>query len=353
MKTRKLRIYPNQIQKKKLKEWFDTTRYVYNKGVNEIKINGNQSFQDLRNKLVTAKGNDLPEWELNVPKDIRAGSLRDLDKARKTAFTNLRNNNIRKFSIKFRTKKSGYQSIEIPKTAIKSDDDFETTFNIFKTYGLGNIKICKRDSIPEIKFDSRLSYERNGRWFLLIPFEYKIKKNQNKDHCALDPGIRKFQTIYSLKEIKKVTTNYELLRKLKDKISTLAKIRSGKIINGSTYSRKIIKLWTRHNNLVADCHSKLSNYLSKNYTLIYLPKFESQKLTKKMNKTCNFNILNLQHYKFKERLRNKCIEYSSKLIDCTEEFTSKTCTRCGQINEIGSSEIFSCSECKLEIDREN
>jgi putative transposase len=352
MKTRKLRIYPNQEQKKKIKEWFDTTRYVYNKGVNEIKINGNQSFQDLRNKLVTAKGNDLTDWELNVPKDIRAGSIRDLDKARKTAFTNLRNGNIRKFEIKFRSRKSGYQSIEIPKTAIKSIDNFENTFNVFKTYGLGDIKICKRDSVPEIKFDTRLTCERNGRWFLLIPFESKIKKNQNDGHCALDPGIRKFQTIYSLKEIKKVTTNYELLRKLKDRISKLAKIRSSKIINGSTYSKKLIKLWTRHNDLVTDCQSKLSLYLSKNYTIIYLPKFESQKLTKKMNRTCNFNILNLQHYKFKERLRNKCLEYSSKLVDCTEEFTSKTCTRCGQINEVGSSEIFSCSACKLTIDRD-
>jgi len=352
IKTRKLRIYPNQLQRKKIKEWIDTTRYVYNKGVHDIKQNGNQSFMTLRNKLVTAKGNNLTDWELNTPKDIRAGGLRDLDKAYKTAFTNLRNGNIRKFNIGFRTKKSGFQSIEIPKTAIKSEDNFDKTFTIFKSYDLGDIKICKRDSIPEIKFDLRLSREKNGRWYLLIPFESKIKNNMSKDHCSLDPGIRKFQTIYSLKEVKKVTINYELLRKLKDRISRLAKLRSSKIISGSVYSRKIGKLWTRHNNLVTDCQSKLSNYLAKNYTLIYIPKFESQKLTKKMNRTCNFNILNLQHYKFRERLKTKCIEYTSILKECTEEFTSKTCTRCGQINEVGSSEIYKCLSCKLILDRD-
>jgi putative transposase len=342
----------------KLKEWIDTTRYVYNKGVEDIRKNGNQSFISLRNKLVTSKGNNLTGWELSVPKDIRAGGLRDLDKAYKSAFTNLRNGNtkLRKFNVSFRTRKSGYQSIEIPKSSIKSDDDFEHTFSVFKTYGLGNIKICKRDSIPNIKFDLRLSHEKDGRWFLLIPFESKIKKNQSKNenhnHCSLDPGIRKFQTIYSLKEVKKVTTNYNLLRKLKDRISELSKLRSGKIISSSTYSKKLHKLWSRHNDLVADCQSKLSNYLSKNYALIYIPKFESQKLTKKMNRTCNFNILNLQHYKFRERLKNKCTEYSSKLEICTEEFTSKTCTRCGQINEVGSSEIYNCSGCQLTIDRD-
>jgi len=62
--------------------------------------------------------------------------------------------------------------------------------------------------------------------------------------------------------------------------------------------------------------------------------------------------LNLQHYKFKGRLRHKCKEYSSKLKDCTEEYTSKTCTRCGQINEVGCSEIYKCSGCKLVIDRD-
>jgi putative transposase len=352
IKTRKLRIYPNQIQKIKLKEWINTTRYVYNKGVQEIKQNGNQSFQDLRNKLVTSKGNKLTEWELKTPKDIRAGGLRDLSKAYKTAFTNLRNGNIRKFEVKFRTKKSGYQSIEIPKTAIKSDDDFKKTFNVFKTYGLGNIKICKRDTVPKIKFDLRLSHEKNGRWFLLIPFESEIKENKNNERCALDPGIRKFQTIYSQKEAKKITTNYELLRKLKDQISKLAKLRSGKLITNTTYSKKMNKLWTRHTDLVSDGHSKLSNYLAKNYIQIYIPKFESQKLVKKMNRTCNFNILNLQHYKFRELLKHKCTEYSSKMKICTEEFTSQTCTRCGQMNDVGSSEIYKCQNCKLIIDRD-
>jgi len=350
-----LRIYPNQLQKKKFKEWINTTRYVYNKGVDYIRKNGYDSinFYQLRDRFVTSKGNDLTDWELNVPKDIRAGGLRDLIKAYKTSFTNLQNGNISKFNIGFRTKKSGYQSIEIPKSAIKSDDKFERTFNVFKTYGLGNIKMCKRDSIPSnvTKFDLRIS-QKNGRWYLLIPFECEIKNNASKDHCSLDPGIRKFQTIYSLKEVKKVTTNYELLRKLKDKIGKLAKLRTSKMISKSVYSRKISKLWTKHNDLVTDCHNKLSNYLAKNYTLVYIPKFESQKLTRKMNRTCNFNILNLQHYKFKERLKNKCIEYSSTMKECTEEFTSKTCTRCGQINEVGSQEIYKCSSCQLTIDRD-
>jgi putative transposase len=75
-------------------------------------------------------------------------------------------------------------------------------------------------------------------------------------------------------------------------------------------------------------------------------------MTKRLGKVTNFNLLNLQHYRFKERLRFKCVEYSSKLVDCTEEYTSKTCTRCGTLNEVGSSEVYRCSKCNLTIDRD-
>jgi putative transposase len=357
LKTRKLRIYPNANQKKILKEWINVTRYVYNKGVAEIDKVGNQSinFYDLRNKFVTAKGNDLTEWELNVPKDIRAGGLRDLTKAYKTVFSQIKSGQIRKFKVGFRSKKSGSQSIEIPKTSIKLTDRQSTScfFEIFKTYGLGTLKICKRDHIPEIKYDTRLQLDKDNKWYINIPFEYKIKPNKvNGSICALDPGIRKFQVIYSPKEVIKVTTNYDLLRKLKDKISIFAKLRSAKTISNQRYKRKIIKMWSRHRNLINDQHYQLANYLVNNYSKIYIPKFESQKLTKKLGRTCNFNMLNLQHYQFRERLKFKCIEYGSKFMICTEEYTSKTCGRCGILNEVGSSETFKCSSCKLIIDRD-
>ncbi|WP_322111932.1 zinc ribbon domain-containing protein, partial [Aerosakkonema funiforme] len=37
-----------------------------------------------------------------------------------------------------------------------------------------------------------------------------------------------------------------------------------------------------------------------------------------------------------------------KLIDVTEEYTSKTCTRCGQVHpKLGGSQLFHCPECGL------
>lgn len=345
LKTRMVRIYPTKKQKILFNNWIGTSRFIYNKCVKEVKDNGLEELKGfkLRDKFITYKTKDgiinpnVKEWETETPKGPRDGAVRDFKKAYNTAFTNLKNGNISKFNVGFRSKKNT-QSIEIPNTSIKKEN------NKLKIYS-NVIKTSKKDkTLNNINHYCRLTVTKNKNWYLLVPIDFNIKKVENKNlKCSLDPGIRKFVTLYSEKEVIKCRTNTELLKKLRDKISILQSNRK----NG------IFKRWDRHNNLITDFHFKLSNYLCRNYSEIFLPRFESQKLTKKLGRTSNFNILNLQHYKFKERLKAKSLEYNSKIRICSEEYTSKTCTRCGIMNEkLGASETFKCSNCKLEIDRD-
>jgi transposase len=57
-------------------------------------------------------------------------------------------------------------------------------------------------------------------------------------------------------------------------------------------------------------------------------------------------------HRFLEKLKFKCENTNTKLYIVTEEYTSKTCTFCGVINNVGSSEIYKCKECKSVIDRD-
>lgn len=336
-------------QKSKLKEWMNTSRHVYNNCIEDIRKLGYDQLKGftLRDKFVTAESRDkernpnVKDWELETPKGPRDGAVRDVKKAYKTAFSNLKNGNITKFDIGFRKRKNGFQSIEIPKNAVNIKSN--KTIDIFTQSGIGTIKVTGRDhkKLGNPEYYCRIKVDNYGDWYIIIPQKIIQRTRSGHGKCAMDPGIRKFQTIYSETEVKKCTTNYTLLRKLKDRIS---KIRS---------QRKLRKDWKRHKNLIDDHQHKLANYLASEYSEIFLPKFESQKLTKNLNRTSNFNILNLQHYKFKERLRSKCSEYGSTLIDCTEEYTSKTCTKCGVLNnKLGSSEVFECPNCQLKIDRD-
>ena len=87
---------------------------------------------------------------------------------------------------------------------------------------------------------------------------------------------------------------------------------------------------------------------------LFLPIFESQGIVKKSNnKRLNREILRYRHYDFQQKLINKCklIKGCSVKI-VSEAYTTKTCTRCGELNDPGKSKAYNCSECSLSIDRD-
>jgi putative transposase len=364
IRCRKIRVYPNAKQKKMLRQWIGTSRYVYNRALRDTKENNDQmNFQKLRNKFVTAnyKPKDgvpsqpnlnIQEWELDTPKDIRAGAVEDVVKAFKTAMSNLRNNNINKFNLQYRTKKKE-SSIVIPASGIKMVND---KLFIYKTYCRDYIKTSKDKSLIGITFDHdcRLKND-NGKWYLYIPYKAKSNKTTpKKEICALDPGSRKFQTLYSEDVAIKIGINKDRLKKLQSRIDLLQSLRGRNMIRKCHFKQKMNKAQFRMKSLVDELHYQTISYLTKSFKMIFIPKFESQELVR-INKSKKFrrDILSLQHYTFRERLiaksklqKNCCVEV------CTEEFTSKTCTNCGKINYVGSSEVYHCNSCNLTIDRD-
>lgn len=351
MRARKIRIYPNKTQSNKLKNWFGTSRYVYNQSLNYVRTKGNKelNFYQLRDKFVTAKNNPtLKEWELLTPKDVRAGAIKDMVNAYKTAFLNLKRGNIRQFKINYRCKKKD-RSIEIPKTAISYKDG---SLFIYKKYLNSKIKKCK-ETIPEIKYDCRLQWERK-QWYLIIPIDVECKDSgfNKTEACALDPGSRKFQTIYSENKVEIVRIRKDQIKKLQNKLDKMKSLRDKKIISRKRYKNRENRIYNKLDHLIDDMHFKTINSLVKNYQVIFLPIFESQEIVRK-NKYGNRNLLQVKHYRFRMRLAERCkIEKETRLVVCTEEYTSKTCTRCGSLNDVGSSEVYQCSNCDLIIDRD-
>lgn len=134
MRSRQIRIYPDKGQVLILKQWFGTTRSIYNKVIyNSRNIENDDkvslfNFQYLRNNYVTKTTKDkdnnkiintnITTWEENVPKDVRAETLRDLTKAFKITYDKYKNNKISHFKMHYRRKKQD-QSLVIPSSAIK------------------------------------------------------------------------------------------------------------------------------------------------------------------------------------------------------------------------------------------
>ena len=352
IRTRKIRLYPTPKQKKVFKMWMGTRRFLYNKVLDKIK-NGLEeiNFFDLRNKFVTAKNVPTNEkWQLETPKDIRAGAIRDLVKNYKTAFANLKNRQINHFKMGFVSKRDS-PSIEIPKEALKMKD---RKLSIYPRSKIGEIKVAKRDS-KNLKLDyyCRLQF-KHDKWFLIAPMDVKTQQiNGRREYCSLDPGIRSFQTVYSEDLVAQIKVNKETIKKLQTKMDFFKSLRDRKIIKRKRWKRKERNIFFRMTNLIDDLHHKTANFLTKTFNIIFLPKFESQEIAKKNKIRCvNRDLLQLKHYSFQQRLKAKCDLRNCRLDLCTEEYTSKTCGRCGCLSNVGSKDVFTCGKCNLVIDRD-
>jgi putative transposase len=172
--------------------------------------------------------------------------------------------------------------------------------------------------------------------------------------CALDPGARSFQVLYSPEGVIKFQHNRELLDRLHKKLDHLQSLRSKKWIRSNNYKRIRQKIYCKIGWIVDQIHYSTINEL-KHYNHILLPTFESQELVSKnrLRSKTNRELMSLQHYTFKQRLKSSLyFQKDTKLYIVSEAYTSKTCTRCGVLNDVGSNEIYRCKECGLVIDRD-
>jgi transposase len=219
------------------------------------------------------------------------------------------------------------------------------------------LKLSKDKSLINLKIQHtcRLKNDK-GKWFLYIPIKSSLEKEIALcDSCSLDPGTRKFQTIYSEENTIKIGIRREQLKKLQEKLDNLQSLRSNKLITKSKYTKKNSKIQFRIKNLIDELHYQTISYLTKTFQTIFIPKFESQELIK-INKSKKFrrDLLSLRHYTFRERLISKSkMKQGCTVHICTEEYTSKTCGLCGNLNyDLGSNEIYECKKCNLKIDRD-
>ena len=358
IRARKIRLYPTPNQKKTLKQWMGTTRVVYNRALHHIRHQENTLIdtKKLQSLYVTKKNREgvlnetIEEWQFETPKDIRNGAIRDLKKAFKTAFTHLKRGLIRNFKMRFKRKKT-YPSVEVPRTALSFKDG---KLRLYPTYGLGPIKLSKREKHLSLEYDCRLQWSY-GHWYLVVPYKKKSRERTppTKNVVSLDPGVRTFYTGYSEDDVFKIQQNRERLKKLQEKLDLMRSLRDRKLIRRSSFRRRQKGLYRKVKHLIEELHYKTSQVL-KDYKWILLPSFESQEMVQgQLHRKTKRELLGLQHFLFKTRLKSTlALDPYSNVIDVTEEYTSKTCGGCGKLKNIGGAEVYRCSHCRLHIDRD-
>ena len=64
------------------------------------------------------------------------------------------------------------------------------------------------------------------------------------------------------------------------------------------------------------------------------------------------NFFNLINFKFRQYLSYKCVEYNCQLLEITEEYTSKCCSRCRFLNDNYEKREKICPYCNLKINQD-
>ena len=287
----------------------------------------------------------LPEWVKETPCHIRQNAIFDAHQAYQTTKDK---------------KKTSFRSCRASRQTIKFNN---SNYSQGKWYPrlTKNLEFTSAEPIPQTADNAtQLVKTKDGKWFGVFLFSNEQQVNKSESCIAIDPGVRTFLTGFDGNSFIEVGRgDISRINRLCFHLDKLmSKIAKSKSKHQRYRMRKAAsRLRTKIRNLVDECHKQISSWLVKNYKVIFLPKFETSEMTKRnqrkiRSKTAR-NLLTWAHYRFKQTLKASAELSGCYVIEVTEEFTSKTCTKCGHIhNKLGGSKRFKCPVCSHELDRD-
>jgi transposase len=364
IKNTKIFLDLNKYQKDIIKRWFYAYLLMYNETIRFIKNNKNvkinyknirtYNLKDVRNKIILNSQHPYHNNDNKIKTHILDTAIKLACANYKSAFTNLKNGNIKNFRIRYWKFNKTNFLLEIEPSYFKNGILCPKILGNISYYS--DIKHKQKYELTNINKAVKLMYDKLlDNYYLLIP--EKVNKQNiafKNDFISLDPGLRTFMTGISNNEVLEIGTN------INDKLTSLI-IRKNKILRKKIkecIKRKIEKrLNNKIKNLVTELHWKTIDFLTNNYKTILVGDMSTKSIIN--NKSSKLSKLNkqlanvLSFYKFREKLQYKSSIKNNNYIKVNEYYTSIKCSNCTFIKkDLGSNKTFNCNNCKLIQDRD-
>jgi putative transposase len=255
-----------------------------------------------------------------------------------------------------------------------------------KRYFFRDVKLASKPKAEMFGRDFRIVY-KFGVFYLMLTRRVLLsdrpKAGASGSVIAIDPGIRKFATVYSPEgEVTIIGTNTgkvidKCIRRIDRTKRALAKeskrfskhrlrdMFDHREVPRLTKKSRRHRLWSarkkyrraelKAQRFVRDAHYKVSHKLCRQACDIILPTFNGHSIVQgSLHASVKRRCQMLAFGKFKSRLVETSTFYPGRrVISGSEAYTSKQCGVCGVLNDdLGSSETFSCGKCGLEADRD-
>lgn len=376
VKCEKIKMYPDELQKKLLLNWMSTYIKMYNATIklfkehrfnkNKISLNWrkvrttymkNIKKKILNNsdlKIITGYNKKKPKFlNTKVNGHILDFAIQDACAKYKSCLSNFKNGNIKSFRLRYLKQTKDTMTIKIEKNFI---DPIRNTFcsSVFKD----SFKFQDDFQLEDVNCDFTIHYNRKTDEFQLLN---PIKIDQSNDHnihesAGVDPGIRTFLTVFSNTKCVKIGNN--LIPTILKYLKKIDKLNNNECIKRPNIKKKLImKYYKKISNLVDDLHWKSINYLTSNFGNVLIGNMSTKSIISNDSRTqLDDNIKRVaQHmslYKFRTRLAYKCQQKCIGYSDVDEAYTTMTCTKCGYKNDVGRKKRICCKFCKLTIDRD-
>lgn len=364
MYCRKIRFYPTSIQKKHLHNFFGAHRYLYNKTISYFnnRKEGDPFSCNLATMrpLIMKNNKDINEgdpelWLKEIPYDTRQLSIKNALSSIKSSFELLKNNVIKKFHHKFKSKKEKKQTFHVDHRALKNIRLFPS---LLKEDSKLKVENRYKDYYKYEPENDLIILKDGNKYFILFSKEKVFEKYEQKNKIiSLDPGVKKFQSFYTPDGYCGEIGNKELKNKIMkiekkiDKLKSLgSKMKTNKRLS---IMSKCYELKAKVKNILKDFHWKISSFMTRNYEVILLPVFQTQKMKSGLGKGTNRFVDIYSHYKFQQKMIYQGAKYGSDVRIVDEHYTTKTCGNCGCMNHfVGNSNVFWCPHCKIELERD-
>ena len=349
-KSYQYELIPNGEQVRKLKQFCGCCRFVFNKGLEEVKKYYETTGHFLNYVQLAAF---LPKWKQDADwlKDCNAQALQQSMKNLSRALMNFFAGRANFPRFKAKGKKD---SCRFPQ-GIKLDGGNNRIY----LPKIGWVRYRNsRTIIGTIKNVTLTA--KCDKWYVSIQTEYEQEKPVHTGNdIGIDMGIVRFATLSNGQYFNPVNA----FKKLKGRLAKLQRQLKRKTKGSNNWKKLVAKIGKLHHriaNIRKNFLHQISNTISKNHATVYVEDLQVKNMSKsakgtvekhgkmvKQKSGLNRAILDQAWYEFRRQLEYKLRWRGGQLIPVSPQYTSQCCPACGHTAKENrtTQALFACVQC--------
>ena len=349
-KSYQYELIPSGEQVRKLKQFCGCCRFVFNKGLEEVKKYYDTTGHFLNYAQLTAL---LPKWKQDADW-LKNCNAQALQQSMKNLSYGLANHTAGRAKFPRFKAKGRRDSCRFPQ-GFKSDQNNNRIY----LPKIGWVRYRNsRTIIGTIKNVTVTA--KCGKWYVSIQTEYEQEKPVHYGNdIGIDMGIIRFATLSDGRYFQPV----DAFHSLKGQLAKLQRRLKRKIKGSSNWKKlvaKISKLHHRIANIRKNFLHQISNTISKNHATVYAEDLQVKNMSKsakgtvenpgkmvKQKSGLNRAILDQAWYEFRRQLEYKLRWRGGQLILVAPQYTSQCCSACGHTEKANrtTQALFACVQC--------